>query len=349
MKILFLEGDMSRRGGTERMTAWLASVLCSSHEVHILSLNLHAGEVFFSLAEQVRHAAVHPGKTWAKIKEIRRYIKENGIETVINVDTGMGYIGIFAAMGTKASVITWEHSNYYNNWNSHVFPYLRRFAARHSGAMVVLTEQDKRNYTENIRRCVPVTVIPNPAERHEYTYDTRSKTILSAGLLGKIKRFELIVPIAEKVFAKHPDWIWLLCGDGPERENLENAVQNTGLADKIRLVGSVSDMEAQYRSAAMYVLTSEMEGLPMVLLEAKSYGLPIVSFDIQTGPSDIVRDEVNGYLVESGNTDEMAEKICELIEDAELRKRFSDNAAMDKDKFDEERIMEKWEKLISSL
>lgn len=349
MKILFLEGDMSRRGGTERMTAWLASALCTAHEVHILSLNLHAGEVFFSLAEQVRHAAVQSGKTLAKIMEIRRYIKENGIETVINVDTGMGYIGILAAMGTKASVITWEHSNYYNNWNSRIFPYLRRFAARHSDAMVVLTEQDKRNYTENIRHCVPVTVIPNPAERHEYTYDTQSKTILSAGLLGKIKRFELIVPIAEKVFAKHSDWIWILCGDGPERENLENAVQNAGLADKIRLVGSVSDMEAQYRSEAMYVLTSEMEGLPMVLLEAKSYGLPIVSFDIQTGPSDIVLDGVNGYLVESGDVEAMAEKICQLIEDAELRKQFSDNAALDMDKFDEERIVGQWEKLISSL
>ena len=340
---------MSRRGGTERMTAWLASALCTDHEVHILSLNLHVGEVFFSLAEQVRHAAVHSGKTFAKIGEIRRYIKKNGIETVINVDTGMGYIGILAAIGTKTSVITWEHSNYYNNWNSRIFPYLRRFAACHSDAMVVLTEQDKRNYTETIRRCVPVTVIPNPAERHEYTYDTQLKTILSAGLLGKIKRFELIVPIAEKVFAKHPDWIWILCGDGSERENLENAVQNAGLADRIRLAGSVSDMEVQYRSAAMYVLTSEMEGLPMVLLEAKSYGLPIVSFDIQTGPGDIVRDGVNGYLVKSGNTDAMAEKICQLIENAELRKQFSDNAALDMDKFDEERIVGQWEKLISSL
>ena len=87
----------------------------------------------------------------------------------------------------------------------------------------------------------------------------------------------------------------------------------------------------------------------MVLLEAKSYGLPIVSFDIQTGPGDIVRDGVNGYLVKSGNTDAMAEKICQLIENAELRKQFSDNAALDMDKFDEERIVGQWEKLISSL
>lgn len=349
MKILFLEGDMSRRGGTERMTAWLASALCAAHDVHILSLNLHTGEVFFALAENVRHQAVQQGNTFSKIGEIHRYINANGIDVIINVDTGMGYIGILAAVGTKAKVVTWEHSNFYNNWNSRVFPYLRKFAVKHSDAMVVLTEQDKHNYESNIRRCVPISVIANPAKRHEVSYDTESLVILSVGLLGRIKRFDLLVPIGKVVFSKHPDWKWMLCGDGPERETLENAVNDAGLSENIIFCGSVKDMESMYRSAAMYVLTSEMEGLPMVLLEAKSFGLPIVSFDIQTGPGDIVRDGVNGYLVKSGDTDAMAERICQLIQDAELRKRFSDNAALDMDKFDSERIVEQWEKLINGL
>ena len=58
----------------------------------------------------------------------------------------------------------------------------------------------------------------------------------------------------------------------------------------------------------MFVMTSQMEGLPMVLLEAKSWGLPLVSFDIMTGPSDIIQDGINGYLIEEGNIDEMAER-----------------------------------------
>ncbi|MBQ7982702.1 MAG: glycosyltransferase, partial [Clostridia bacterium] len=269
--------------------------------------------------------------------------------TVINVDTGMGWIGILAALGTAAKVITWEHSNFCNNWNSRWFPYLRRLAARHSAAMVVLTGRDKRNYETGIRGCAPVTVLPNPAARHTVSYDTASRVILSAGILGKIKRFDLLVPIGKTVFARHPDWKWMLCGDGPERETLEEAVRDAGLAEHILFCGSVKEMEPMYRGAAMYVLTSEMEGLPMVLLEAKSYGLPIVSFDIETGPSDIVRDGVNGYLVPSGDTDTMAERICRLIDDAELRKQFSDRAALDMEKFDERRIVEEWEKLINSL
>lgn len=349
MNILFLEGDMSRCGGTERMTAWLASAMCSSHEVHILSLHLHAGAVFFPLAEQVRHAVVSPGKTTAKIREIRRYIRENAIDTVINVDTGMGYIGILAAKGTGAKVITWEHANFFNNWNSRIFPYLRRFAAKKSDAMVVLTPRDKQNYEKNIKNCVPISVIANPAKMREYSYDLGSKTILSAGILGQIKRFDLIIPIGQVVFAKHPDWKWVICGDGPEREKLEHAVREAGLGEHILFRGSVRNMDAEYAAAAMYVLTSEREGLPMVLLEAKSHGLPIVSFDIETGPSDIVRDGVNGYLVESGNTDAMAEIICDLIESPSRRAAFSEKSGLDMEKFDEENIVGQWETLIRGL
>ena len=163
MRILFLEGDMSRPGGTERMTAWLSGQLAHRHEVHILSLHMNKPKVFYPLDAAVKHSCLPSGKTYQKIREIHRYIRQNSIDAVICVDTGMGWIGIFAARGTTARVITWEHSNFFNNWNSRLFPYLRRFAARHSDAMVVLTARDKRNYEAGICGCAPVTVLPNPA------------------------------------------------------------------------------------------------------------------------------------------------------------------------------------------
>ena len=347
MNIVFLEGDMSRRGGTERMTAWLSAMLARRHRVFILSLRNQNGNLFFPIDGAVSHTVLPAGSTFRKIREIHRFIRKNNIRTVINVDTGMGYIGILAARGTGARVITWEHANFHNNWNSRLFPHLRRFAAKKSDAMVVLTERDRENYTNRIRKCVPVTVIPNPAKPADTAYNTGAKIILSAGLLDKIKRFHLLVPIGQAVFGKHPDWQWHLCGDGPERNALETAVREAGLEKNIQFCGAVGHMEGKYAAAAMYVLTSETEGLPMVLLEAKAHRLPIVSFDIETGPGDIVRDGVNGYLVQSGDTAAMADRICTLIENENLRKQFSDSAVLDMEKFDEERIVEKWEKLIA--
>ena len=353
MNILFLEGDLSRPGGTERMTARLSSALSAHHTVHIISLHRQNAALFYPLANAVIHKTLPEQSTIGKIRAIRRYIRQNRVDTVINVDTGMGYIGICAAAGagTNARVITWEHSNFYNNWDSRIFPHLRRFAAKHSDVMVVLTARDKQNYESGIKHCVPVHVIPNPAPETagDVSYHTTSKTVLSAGILGKIKRFDRIPEIGKTVFARHPDWNWLICGDGPERKALESAVREAGLENNIRFVGAVQNMAEYYRNAAVYVLTSDMEGLPMVLLEAKAHRLPLVSFDINTGPSDIIRDGVNGYLVPPYETDTMAEKLCALIENAELRKAFSDNAVMDMEKFKEERIVETWEKLIASL
>lgn len=353
MNLLFLEGDMSRKGGTERMTALIANALSARHSVFVISLRMVRGGVFFPLNGCVQHSVLDngAGKTGAaaQIRMIRRFIKENKIDCVINVDVGMGFYGIIAARGTGAKVITWEHGNYFNNWGSRWFPYFRRFAARHSDAMVVLTERDKQNYMTNISRCRPVTVIGNPVEKHPVDYRSDSRTILSAGHLAPVKRFTLIPEVGRTVFARHPDWQWRICGEGPERAEIERKIAEYGLSKNIILAGSVSDMETEYRAAAMYVMTSEMEGLPMVLLEAKSYGLPLVSFDIMTGPGEIIRDGVNGYLVPSGDTAALAEKICRLIENEELRRDFSEKSQVDIERFDSVEIIEQWEKLIQRL
>jgi len=96
----------------------------------------------------------------------------------------------------------------------------------------------------------------------------------------------------------------------------------------------------------MLVMTSETEGLPMVLLEGKAYRLPLVAFDIMTGPSDIIDHEHNGFLVEPFDLDAMAEKIRRLIEDDRLRVQMSRGAAVGMEKFSEETIMDVWKKVL---
>ncbi len=349
MNIIFSEGDMSRSGGTERMTSLLASQLCKTHSVTVISMSMSSQNVAYPMPDCVKHIPLSPGTLPKKISQIRKIVKQMNADVLINVDTGMGYIGILACLGTKCKTVTWEHSNFYNDWSSKLFPYLRRFAAKHSDAFVTLTERDKKAYISNIKGCAPITVIPNPAYKHELTYDINSKTILSAGLVCKIKRFELIIPTAEKVFAKHPEWCWRLCGDGDELETIKQLAKSSPVADNIIFAGKVSDMDTEYKNAAMYVMTSKNEGLPMVLLEAKSHGLPIVSFDIDTGPSDVITDGVDGYLVPSGDTDILADKICRLIESDDLRRRFSQDSQITMEKFSMETVIAKWQTLLLQI
>ena len=352
MRICFLEGDMSRSGGTERMTAWLANALCGEHEISILSLRMGGGEVFFPLDSRVRHQVLpaFSGKTGIakQIRRIRNYIKENRVDWVINVDMGMGFYGILAAKGTKARTITWEHGNFFNNWGSRLFPYMRRFAARHSDAVVLLTKRDEENYRTHISRCAPLRVIPNPAEPCEGSYDPGSKMILSVGHLLENKGFHRAIEAAAQILPSHPDWTWVICGEGPERNRLEAMIREKGLENQVFLPGIRRDLKEMYRKAAMLVMTSRLEGLPMVLLEGKTHRLPLIAFDIMTGPSDIIDDGVNGYLIQPFDTAQMAEKLKELMENNSLRCRMSRDTAMGMEKFSEESILSHWLEVLNN-
>lgn len=350
MRICFLEGDMSRHGGTERMTAMLANEFSTDNQVWIISLKLQADTVFFKLRDAVQHWVLPPvsGKLTIikRIRAIRQIIIEQNIDWVINVDTGIGFYGIFGSKGTQAKTITWEHSNFFNNWNSKLFPYFRKFAAKNSDVMVVLTEQDKKNYMIHINTEKPIYVIANPVIQHDFSYNSESKLILSAGLLTPIKGFDLAIQAASKVLPTHPDWNWIICGEGSERDYLESLIRENKLEKQVFLIGSVNNMDEQYQKGALFVSTSKMEGLPMVLLEAKSWGLPIISFDIMTGPSDIVRDGVNGYLVKPYNIEDLSDRIIELVEDCQIRVQFSKQSNIDMDKFEKKHIIAQWKKLM---
>lgn len=331
----------------------LANSLCGENDIWVVSLKMDDDGVFFSLDESVTHVVLSPAKDklgmLRQIREIHSLIIKNKIEYVTNVDTGMAIYGILAAWGTGAKVITWEHSNFLNNWGSRTFPYMRRFAARHSHAMVVLTERDKRNYQENISRCAPVCVIPNPTEKKEFAYGVASRTILSAGLLLPVKQYNKAIEVAAKVLPSRPDWNWVICGAGPERARLEALIAEKGLQDRVVLRGTVRDMEAQYAAAAVFVMTSEMEGLPMVLLEAKAKGLPLLSFDIMTGPSDIIADGVNGYLVPADDVEAMADRLGQLMDDEDLRAEFSAASQLGMEKFSKETIIDAWLRLFEEI
>ena len=353
MKICFLEGDLSRTGGTERMTAWLANSLCDAHQVHILSLQLRDGGVFFPLKDAVTHQVLPKASgTTAILKQIRwiaRYLREHQIDRVINVDMGMGFYGILAAKGTKAKVITWEHGNFCNNWGSRLFPYLRRYAAKKSDAVILLTQKDRENYDKHIKGHAPIIVIGNPAVRHDYTYDPNSRMILSVGHLLPNKGYHRVVEIAAKILPHRPEWRWVICGEGPERQALEDQIRASGLEGRVLLPGLMKDMDAQYQKAAILVLTSDMEGLPMTLLEGKSWGLPLVAFDIMTGPSDIIEDGTNGYLVSAFNLDAIAQKLAALMDDDSLRTKMSAASIIGIDRFAPKNIIDMWEHLLKEI
>ena len=357
--ICFLNGDMSRSGGTERVTAIIANELSKIDEfnVHILSISNSSNTSFFELNEGVSHNRILADeninfkKQYVNVvKGIRKYIKVNDIDVLIDVDVICDLFSIPATRFTKTKLISWEHFHFYENNGSRLRSIARKLSEKYSDYIITLTEKDKSNYIENLNVSNKIECIYNPITKvNEDSCDIYAKQILSVGRLTYQKGFDMLCEVANKVLNDNPDWKWVILGEGEDRALIESKIKEYKLEGRFILEGNVSNVDDYYKSSSLFVMTSRFEGLPMTLLEAKSYGLPIVSFDCLTGPSDIVTDDKNGYLVELGDINKMYKQINGLINNEKLLNTFKDNSKIDIGKFELKSVLYKWIELLKEV
>jgi glycosyltransferase involved in cell wall biosynthesis len=179
--------------------------------------------------------------------------------------------------------------------------------------------------------------------------DLDARTIITAGRFTRQKGYDLLIPAFGQVAARHPEWRLRIFGGGQERATLEALVDELGLAGAVSLEKPAADLAAEMERASIYVLSSRFEGLPLVLLEAMSKGMAVVSFDCPTGPADVVDDHVNGLLVPPKDVDALAAGMSELIEDAELRRRCAAAAVETAREYTMDHVGPQWEALLRDL
>ena len=155
---------------------------------------------------------------------------------------------------------------------------------------------------------------------------------------------------AWSIVAKYnAEWKLNIYGEGEQRDLLEDLIKRYQLTQNVFLKSSVKDIGKEYLSSSLLVMTSRYEGLPMVLLEAQSYGLPIVSYACKCGPRDIITDGKDGFLVPEGDIEQFAKDVVKLIDDQSLRICFGAEALKNTEKYKEDNIMEKWTNLFQKL
>jgi glycosyltransferase involved in cell wall biosynthesis len=217
-------------------------------------------------------------------------------------------------------------------------------------ALTVLTKRDLDVYEEHLEGNVRLVQIPNTVrELAGANADLDAKTVLAVGRLTPQKGYDLLIPAFGRVAAAHRDWRLRICGAGPQRAELETMIRAHRLEDAIELHGPARDFGAEIAGASLFVLSSRFEGLPLVLLEAMSKGMGIVSFDCPTGPADVIDDHRNGILVPPGDVEALAAGILELIEDGDLRRRCAAAATDTAHGYRPAAIGPRWEALFGEL
>jgi GalNAc-alpha-(1->4)-GalNAc-alpha-(1->3)-diNAcBac-PP-undecaprenol alpha-1,4-N-acetyl-D-galactosaminyltransferase len=157
----------------------------------------------------------------------------------------------------------------------------------------------------------------------------------------------LLIAAFANVAPAFPDWRLVIAGDGVERPALEALVADLGLSDRVSLPGVV-DATAHLADADLFVLSSRYEGFPNVLMEAMAAGLPVIAFDCQSGPSEVIRDGVDGLLVPPGDATALAVRMGQLMDDPDTRQRLGAAAPDVVHRFGIERVMGMWEDLVDA-
>ncbi len=356
--VCFFSGDITRGGGTERVSILVANALAASKRYRVLFLSLveQQEQPFFALDEGIARYAlgdkwIQPGPGYLSVlPKLKRFLREQQADVVVDIDIVLDALSLPVARSTGTKVISWGHFSYYFEQESLYRRVILRYGARRADYCVTINEENARCMGKYLRRTWNIRTIYNPVEQAENTGALpKEKWILWVGRLVDIKGVEYLAQAAQQVLREASGWKWVVVGEGEKRDFLEQFIAERHLEDRLVLTGAVPDVADYYERAQIFALTSRSEGLPMCMLEAKSHRLPCVSFDIRTGPGEIIRDGVNGYLVEPYDCGKMAERILELVKNETLRQQFADQAGLDMEKFGLEAITESWSEVIDGL
>ncbi len=360
-KICFLLGGFTGNGGIGRVTSILANNLTNynEYEIHTLSFYKTNKENLYYLDKKVKqdflfNKPLNMTKGILKngIGKLRRYLKANDIDILIACGALYYPIAAFACINSKVKYICWEHSNVQND-KDHKFQIFSRYiGAKMANKVITLTNYDKNSYIKkykikNVKRIY--NPIDNEVFKHKKVYKNNSNKILAVGRLTYQKNFDDLIEIAKIITEKYPSWKFDIYGEGELRESLQKKIYEYKLSENISLKGQVKNLYSLYNNYSMLVMTSRYEGFPMTLLEAMANGIPLISYDVLTGPNEIITDGENGYLVKAFDINKMVEKIISLIDDENKRKLLSDNCLLKCELYTLENIINEWRNVFESI
>jgi len=350
-------------GGAERVMSILANYWAERGEdVSLITIDSKEND-FYKLDSRITRIALDlkqdSSTLWAgiknnivRVKQLRTTIKKTRPEVVISFMDKMSVVTLVATRWLPFPVIVSEHIDPRQMPPGGIWNLLRRWTYSWADAVVVLTKELREVLSEFVAEN-RLHVIPNPAlpvkKNTDQTppFELPSPFVVAMGRLSPQKGFEFLL----EAFAgcQHEEWSLVILGEGSERERLESLSSQLGISSRVYLPGRVNEPSIVMHRADLFVLSSRFEGFPMVILEAMSCGLPVISFDCPTGPNEIINDGVDGVLVPAKDVDALAEAMRKLMDNESERKRIAQNAPKVVERFSLENVMKKWDSLMNDV
>ncbi len=257
------------------------------------------------------------------------------------VSTRIEFSTLLDKYGKKETVkIVQEHIHH--NWNKALIKKLSSF--KNIDYLFSLTQSLKEDYDKFLswNKHIKICVVPNMIDMQEASSDLKSKNIITISRLTTIKRVNELIDIFSKL-DNRKNKLYVI-GAGPEAENLKKQVNEMGLADRVILTGykTKEEMIPYMMDSSVFALTSTREGLPMVLLEAMSYGIPCIAYKTESGIIDIIDNDINGYYIENRDEALYIDTLNKMLKDSKKLQKLGVGAKEKAKKFSKEEVRKIW-------
>lgn len=357
MKLLYITNGIIGSGGLERVLSVKASMLAEDfdYEVHLLSLNEIGKQPFFSFSDKIHLHSI--ALSWNPLQYFLQYKK--GIQKVVDemqpdlisvCDDGLKGFFLPKIINTNAKWIHESHASLLLGDKGSGMPFikktqhqLKQVLGKRFSKVILLTEGNRKEWQLN-----NLKVIPNPTPFVATHFSTlQNKKIIAVGSYSYNKGYDLLLKIWEQIEKDFPEWEMNVYGRGTQ-ENMKQVAENLYLKN-IHFHDPVTDIGAKYLDSSIMVLPSRSEGFGMVLIEAMTFGLPVISFDCPNGPKDIISNNEDGFLIGNGNIEKFGAQLIKLIENPALRKEMGAKAKQNAQRYAAYTIVEQWDNLFKAL
>jgi glycosyltransferase involved in cell wall biosynthesis len=355
-------------GGAERATAYLSRLwIAAGHRVTIATLS--ADSAFYALDPSVRVVALGLAResrgiveavlsNLRRLRVIRAMIRDLKPDVTIGMMPSAIFLVACAGLGLPSRTLGVEHSYPGRAGVGRRLTLARKYVYGLLDVVIALTETESawlRTHTYARRIVTIPNVVEWPLSETEPAISPAAilapslKLVLAVGRLEAEKGFFDLIRAFGQLCGMNEDWVLVILGEGSQRAALESCVQALGLERRIFLPGQAGNMNDWYKRASLFVLSSIYEGFPVALLEAVAAGVPVVSFDCDTGPRDIIRHGVDGVLVPVGNETALAKAMGTLMNDERLRTKMAGHASIAvRERFSKERVLALWDEAFKA-
>ncbi|WP_062204914.1 glycosyltransferase family 4 protein [Aureimonas sp. AU12] len=277
-----------------------------------------------------------------RVQALRTALTDVKPGLVISFLTRTNVLTLLATRYLGVPVVVSERNNPALQDTGPIWRALRRHLYPKAFGLVTMTAGALEFFPAALRR--RSWVIPNsvdlPADRQRKRL---GNTLTAVGRLVPQKGFDLLIEAFSRIAPEFPDWSLVIWGEGPERAALEAQRAALRLEGRVRMPGITGEPGLWVETADVFVLSSRFEGWGIVLLEAMAADLPVVSFDCQWGPRDMLTDSVHGLLVERENVEALAGALRRVLGDGALRARLGEAAGRHARTFTPERNVDQWD------